>query len=224
MKKFIICLAILTCLNAYSSRARAQFVIAEVVKLVVKKVIKAIDLQVQRLQNKTIWLQNAQKTLENQLSRFRLTEISAWSEKQRQLYDGYYKELQQVKAAIAYYQRIKTLSLKQVVMVSEYQRAWNLFRADRHFKPAELEQMQKVYLGLLEASANNLDHLLLVIHPGKTQMTDQQRLEMINKTGDLLEENFSDLKQYNHQNMILSLQRSRDLNEVKTLKQYYGIH
>ncbi len=107
MKKFIICLAILTCLTAYSSRARAQFVIAEVVKLVVKKVIKAIDLQVQRLQNETIWLQNAQKTLENQLSRFRLTEISDWSEKQRRLYDGYYKELQQVKAAIAYYQRIK---------------------------------------------------------------------------------------------------------------------
>lgn len=211
-------------MSTYSRPAKAQFVIAEVVKLVVKKVIKAIDLQVQRLQNKTIWLQNAQKTLENELSKLRLTEISDWSEKQRKLYDGYYRELMQVKSVIAYYQRIKTLSMKQVAMVKEYQRAWNLFRSDKHFKPEELVQMQKVYAGLLEASARNLDQILLVINPGKTQMTDQQRLEMINKAGDLLEENFSDLKQYNNQNLILSLQRSRDLNEVNTLKRYYGIH
>lgn len=211
-------------LIGYGGQVRAQFVISEVVKLVVKKVIKAIDLKVQRLQNQTIWLQNAQKTLENELSRFRLTEISSWSDQQRKLYDGYYRELMQVKSAIAYYQRIKTLTLKQVGMVREYQRAWALFRADRHFKPEELEEMQRVYLGMLEASAKNLDQILLVINPGKTQMTDQQRLEMINKAGDLLEENFSDLKQYNHQNMILSLHRSKDLNEIETIKHYYGIH
>ncbi|WP_175270104.1 hypothetical protein [Mucilaginibacter humi] len=42
-------------------QVRAQFVIGEVIKLTVTKVIKAIDLKVQRMQNKTIWLQNAQK-------------------------------------------------------------------------------------------------------------------------------------------------------------------
>jgi hypothetical protein len=37
---------------------------------------------------------------------------------------------------------------------------------------------------------------LLVVNPGKTQMTDQQRLEAINQAGDRLDENYSDLKQY----------------------------
>ncbi|WP_295769263.1 conjugal transfer protein TraI [uncultured Mucilaginibacter sp.] len=208
-------------LLAFGTHAHAQY---QVITTVVKKVIKAIDLQVQRMQNKTIWLQNAQKTLENTLSKFRLDEISNWSEKQKKLYDEYYQELKKVKAAIAYYQRVKDLSLKQIALVSEYQRAWKLFNGDKHFRPEELAEMQKVYLGILDASAKNLDEVMLAINPGKTQMTDQQRLEMICKAGDRLDENYSDLKQYNNQNTILSLHRSKDLNEINTIKQYYGIH
>lgn len=202
---------------------RAQIPVVEAVKLVVKKVIKAVDLKVQRMQNQTIWLQNAQKTLENELSRFRLNEISNWSEKQRSLYDEYYQELWKVKSTIAYYRRIKDLTLKQVALVGEYQQAWRLFQSDKHFRIEEINEMQRVYLGILDASAKNLDQIMLVVNPGKTQMTDQQRLEAINEAGDRLDENYSDLKQYNNQNMILSLHRSKDLNEVQTIKNYYGI-
>ncbi|WDF81174.1 conjugal transfer protein TraI [Mucilaginibacter sp. KACC 22773] len=221
MKKLIIIIIVM--LTCYSSRSDAQIPIAEAVKLVVKKVIKAIDLKVQRMQNNTIWLQNAQKALENELSRFRLNEISDWSEKQRSLYDEYYRELWQIKSTIAYYQRIKDLTLQQVALVGEYQRAWKLFQSDKHFRIEEINEMQRVYLGLLDASAKNLDQIMLVVNPGKTQMTDQQRLEAINQAGDRLDENYSDLKQYNNQNMILSLHRSKDLNEVQTIKNYYGI-
>lgn len=216
MKKLIVVILFLL-----SVRSQAQY---QVITTVVKKVIKAIDLKVQRMQNKTIWLQNAQKTLENELSKFRLNEISNWSEKQKSLYSEYYEELWKVKSTIAYYQRVKGLTLKQAAMVSEYQRAWKLFQSDRHFKPEEIIQMQRVYVGILDASAKNFDQIMLVVNPGKTQMTDQQRLEAINLAGDRLDENYSDLKQYNNQNMILSLHRSKDLNEIETIKNYYGLH
>ena len=216
MKKLIVVLLVFV---TSVSQAQIPFV-----GTLVKKVIKAIDLKVQRMQNETIWLQNAQKTIENELSKFRLTEISNWSDKQRKLYNDYYQELWKVKSTITYYQRIKELTLKQLAMVSEYRRAWELFRSDKHFKPGEILQMQRVYMGILDASAKNLDQIMLVINPGKTQMTDQQRLEAINQAGDRLDENYSDLKQYNNQNMILSLHRSKDLNEIQTLKSYYGLH
>jgi len=216
MKKLIVIILLLVATNN-----QAQY---QIVTMVIKKVIKAIDLKVQRMQNNTIWLQNAQKTIENELSKFRLNEISNWSEKQRSLYEDYYQELWKVKSTIAYYQRIKELTVKQVGMVSEYQRAWKLFQSDKHFKPDEIIQMQRVYAGILDASAKNLDQIMLVINPGKTQMSDQQRLEAINQAGDRLDENYDDLKQYNNQNMILSLHRSKDLNEVQTIKNYYGLH
>ena len=45
--------------------------------------IIAVDLQVQRIQNKTIWLQNAQKTLENEMSKLKLDEITDWVQKNK---------------------------------------------------------------------------------------------------------------------------------------------
>ncbi|WP_374950075.1 conjugal transfer protein TraI [Mucilaginibacter sp.] len=207
-----------------AKKANAQFVVSEVIKLTVTKVIKAIDLKVQRMQNQTIWLQNAQKVLENQLSRLRLTEISDWTSGQRQLYSGYYDELWKVKATIAYYQRIKDLTVKQIALVTEYNRAWNLLKQDKHFSRAELSEMQKVYSGILSASVQNLDQILLVVNPGKTQMSDEQRLELVNHAGNRLDENYSDLHRFNTQNQILSLQRSKETGDTKTTQSLYGIN
>jgi hypothetical protein len=205
-------------------KANAQFVVAEVIKLTVKKVIKAIDLKVQRMQNKTIWLQNAQKVLENELSKVKLTEISGWTEEQKQLYSGYYTELWKVKSTIAYYQRIKDVTLKQAALVGQYKRAWGLFQKDNHFRPEEINYMQKVYSGILDASVQNLDQILLVINSFKTQMSDAQRLELINHASDQLDINYNDLQQFNNQNIRICLQRSRDFADTKSIKELYGIN
>ena len=53
-------------------KLEAQIDIATIIKAAVKKVIKAVDLQIQRFQNKTIWLQNVQKSLENAMSKTKL--------------------------------------------------------------------------------------------------------------------------------------------------------
>lgn len=205
-------------------KAKAQFVIGEVIKLTVTKVIKAIDLKVQRMQNKTIWLQNAQKVIENQMSKTKLTEISGWTEQQKQLYSNYYTELGNIKATISKYQRIKDITLKQAALVSEYKQAWSLFRQDSHFNPQELSYMQQVYSGILDASVKNLDEIMLVVSPAKTQMTDEQRLELINKASDHLDENYNDLHQFNNQGIQLSLQRSKDLSDTQSIKKLYGIN
>jgi hypothetical protein len=224
LKKIGISVLSITLLFSNTEKANAQFVIGEVIKLTVTKVIKAIDLKVQRMQNKTIWLQNAQKVIENQMSKTRLTEISGWTEQQRQLYSNYYTELGKIKSAISNYQRIKDITLKQAALVSEYRQAWSLFRQDNHFNPQELNYMQQVYTGILDASVKNLDEIILVVSPTKTQMTDEQRLELINNASDHLDENYNDLHQFNNQGIQLSLQRSKELNDTQSIKKLYGIN
>ncbi|MEO6520985.1 MAG: conjugal transfer protein TraI [Mucilaginibacter sp.] len=225
MKKYMVILPLsaMTLFVALPKEADAQIAIAEVIKAAIVKVIKAIDLQVQRMQNKTIWLQNAQKALENQLSKLKLDEISGWSEKQKELYGQYYTELWQVKSLIAYYERIRHITEKQAALISEYNHAWSLLRQDRHFTTEELAYMQKVYNGILQESIKNLDEILVVVNSFKTQMTDAKRIELINKAADRIDTNQSDLRQFNNQNYILSLQRAKSENEVLTLKKYYGI-
>lgn len=128
MKKYMVILPLsaVTVFVSLPKGADAQVVISQVLQETVGRVIRAIDLQVQRLQNQTIWLQNAQKTLENQLSKLKLTEISDWSQKQQDLYKGYYDELWQVKSVITYYERIKDMTKKQAALVGQYNHAWNL--------------------------------------------------------------------------------------------------
>jgi len=225
MKKYMVILPLsaMTLFVSIPKSADAQLVVAQVIKAAIAKVIRAIDLHVQSMQNQTIWLQNAQKTLENQLSKLKLTEISNWSQKQKDLFSSYYQELWQIKTAIAYYSRISEMTRKQVALVSSYDHAWNLLKSDKHFTADELAYMAKVYSGILQASVNDLDEILLVVNANKTQMPDAKRMEIVNKASDHMDTNYDDLQQFNNQNKMLSLQRASDENEVITLKKYYGI-
>lgn len=219
----ILPISAITVFVAIPKGADAQTVVGSVISSTVGRVIRAIDLKIQSMQNKTIWLQNAQKALENQLSKLKLTEISDWSSKQKDLFSQYYQELWDIKSAIAYYSKIGELTQKQVALVNAYTHSWNLLKEDTHFTSDELAYMTKVYSGILEVSVNDLDQILDVIHSGKTQMPDAARLELINRTADHMDANYNDLQQFNNQNAILSLHRAKDENEVATLKKYYGI-
>ncbi|MBO0353563.1 conjugal transfer protein TraI [Muricauda ruestringensis] len=194
-----------------------------VIKTAAKKVLRAIDLKIQRLQNKTIWLQNAQKTLENVLSKLKLTEIAEWTERQKELYQGYYQELVKVKALISYYQRIRDITKMQSEMIAEYGRVWNLLRQDDRFTPDELDYMEEVYSGMLEASLKNIDQIFLIVQAFTTQMSDASRLEIINDAADRVEQTYMDLKRFNRQNILLSLQRAKAQGELEAVRQLYGI-
>ena len=216
------------CLLLISTPARpaekiAVLPILEIVKAVTKKVIKAIDLRIQKLQNKTIWLQNAQKKVENVLSKLKLDEISDWTKKQKELYKGYYEELAKVKSVITYYQRIKEITKKQTRLVQEYERAWNLLKQDTHFIESEIVYMERVYNGILEESVKNIDQIFLILDSFTTQMSDLKRLEIINKAADEIDSNYDDLTLFNQQNIMLSLQRAKTEADVNQVKQFYGI-
>ncbi len=217
MKKLIVLVAVLISVNA-----QAQFPIAEIIKAGIKKIIVAVDLKIQKLQNKTIWLQNAQKTLENAMSKVKLTEISDWVEKQRKQYDDYFQELRKVKNILTTYQRVKDIVNDQVAMITEYKAAWAMFRQDKHFSADELNYMAEVYTGMMNESLKNIDQLFLVVNAFTTQMSDAKRMEIINAAAKGMEAGFLDLKEFNNQNKLISVQRAADKGEIEYVKKLYG--
>ncbi|TRW24219.1 conjugal transfer protein TraI [Flavobacterium zepuense] len=219
----IILLALCIWVAIPAQKAQAQIPGLDLITGAVKRVVKAMDLKIQRMQNKTIWLQNAQKTLENALSKLKLDEIADWTEKQKEQYAKYYEELAKVKAIISYYQRIRDITQKQIRLVNEYNRAWNILRQDSHFTSEEIDYMAKVYSGILEESMKNIDQITLVVESFATTMSDAKRLEIINDAADRVDENYSDLNRFNSQNAVLSLQRSKDANEAQVIKKIYGL-
>lgn len=223
MKKIIMALLLSISILAPVPEAKAQLAILEIIKAGVKKVIKAVDLKIQREQNKVIWLQNAQKVIENAMAKLKLNEISEWTDKQKKLYSGYFDELKKVRALISYYQRIKEITTTQARIVEEYRRAWSLIKLDKHFTLKEIEYIGKVYSGILEQSVRNLDQLLLVINSFKTEMSDGSRLKFMNEVSEKINGNYQDLRSFNAENVMLSVQRSKDQQEAAQVRKWYGL-
>ncbi|HNU47249.1 MAG TPA: hypothetical protein PKM40_00360, partial [Bacteroidia bacterium] len=118
---------------------------------------------------------------------------------------------------------VKDIIEQQVAMVNEYKGAWSLFRQDKNFTPEELDYMLNIYMGMMDESMKNIDQLFLVVNAYATQMTDAKRLEIINTVADNIQTQYFDLKEFNTQNKMLSLQRASELSEIEYVRKLYGL-
>lgn len=197
--------------------------ITVVITTVVKKVIRAMDLAIQRLQNETVKLQGIQKAIENAMAKLKLQEIAEWGKKQKELFEGFYDELWKIKSAISSYKKVKAVVDDQIRVVKEYRSAIELLTKDKHFSPEEIEYMLSVYTGILQESIKNVDQIHMVVNAFATQMSDGARLELLNKVSADITRNLTNLRRFTGQNIALSLNRSKDELELNFLKALYGV-
>lgn len=224
MRKYIALLLLTGVLQLSSGKLCAQTIpgIGSITGLI-NRAIKAIDLKIQRLQNKTIALQNAQKLIENAMSKLHLKDIADWAVRQKTLYEKYFQELWEVKDILASYWKVKEIIQRQVQLVSEYKNAWGRLKKDTHFSVSELDQMYRIYSGILEESLRNLDQLTIACSALTTQMSDGRRIQLIEAAGRRIERNLADLRRFNSGNIRLSLARAADLADALITRKIYGM-
>lgn len=196
----------------------AAIPIAEIIRQAVVKVIVAVDLKIQRLQNETIGLQQIQQKMENVLSESRLEEISNWSQRQKELYGDYYEGLWKVKNVLSQYQRIRDISQTQAEMLRAYQKTWNLLISSGQFSMEELNLIQSRYGAILASSVNNLGQLTELLKSFSFQISDGERLERIHLLDREMNENFRDLLGLNLQLESLNRQRTAWIQEGRSIQ------
>lgn len=197
---------------------QAAIPIAEVIRQGVKKIIVAVDLKVQRLQNETIALQQVQQNMENILSESKLAEISAWSQRQKELYGDYYEGLWKVKNVLSQFQRIRDISHTQAEMLRAYQKTWNLLVSSGRFSADELRLIQSRYGVILQSSVQNLGQLTELVKSFSFQISDAERLERIHLLDREMNRNFRDLLGLNLQLEAVNRQRNAWIQEGRTLQ------
>jgi hypothetical protein len=222
MKRFFFGLAACMALAVMpSGRADAQII--DAIEDAIKAALMAVDLGIQKVQTETVNLQDAQKAVENAMQQTQLGDITSWVQQQKDLFSEYYQELVQVKNAIATYDKVVSMIDKQAQLVKDYQTAYAAMQKDSHFSAQEISYIGSVYSGILNQSVENLKQLELVITALVTQMSDGSRLRIIDGAGARIDKNYSDLNQFTQQNILLSLQRAKDQNELDEVKLLYGI-
>lgn len=215
--------AVFTAFFLLAPQGRASAQILDIIDEAIKKALETADLQIQRLQTRTLWLQNTQKGLENSMAGGLLDDITGWVQQQDDLYSEYYNELWLVKDAFSSYSKVAALIEKQAQLLKDYQQATAAVKRDPHFSPGELTHILSVYSGILDAGIRNTARLGSVIQAFVTQMDDDGRLRIIDQTAADIDSNYSALRAYTQENSLLSMQRGRDEADIRTIKSLYGL-
>lgn len=151
------------------------------------------------------------------------TAIKDISEGNFSLHKTFLDALLEVSPAVRKYKRISDIISYQIKLVKEYKAAFNEFKNGDTFTPEEIEYLGKVYANLFKESVESLDELMVVITSGKLRMSDDERLEAIDRIYASVENQASFLKEFNSNTAMLALQRKSEKADVtlsKKLRSY----
>ncbi len=131
--------------------------------------------------------------------------------------------LLQVSPAVKKYSKVADIIRVQLKLVKEAKDALAEFRGSRQFTVAEIEYLGNVYANLLKESLKMLDELAMVVTAGKLRMSDDERLQAIDRIHDEVLEQYTFLNEFNNGTAILSLQREKEQMDIDLMRKIHGL-
>ena len=150
--------------------------------------------------------------------------IKDLSEGNFSLHKTFLDALMEVSPTVKNYKRVADIINYQVILVKEYKSSFNRFKRDNNFNQQELGYLGRVYENLFKQSLNNLDDLVTIITANKLRMSDDERLEAIDKIFDDMQDKLLFLRHFNNNTTVLAVQRAKERNDVNTMRHVYGIN
>ena len=140
------------------------------------------------------------------------------------LHKAFLDGLMQVSPTVRNYRRVADIINYQVVLVKEYRNAYDRFRRDNNFNPNELAYLSRVYDNLLKESLRNLNELTTVITAGKARMSDDERLQAIDRIYADMQDKLMFLRHFNNNTAVLAVQRAKERNDVQAIRKIHGLN
>ena len=138
------------------------------------------------------------------------------------LHKNFLDALMDVSPAVKKYKRIANIIDYQLQIVKLYKGAFNQFKEDKNFTLDEINYIGKVYINLFDESVKNLDELVMVITAGKLRMSDDERIQAIDKIYASIEDQYSFLQDFNSSTSYLSMQRQGEQTDIEMSRKILG--
>jgi hypothetical protein len=151
------------------------------------------------------------------------TTIKDISEGNFNLHKDFLDALLDVSPAVKKYKRVADIINYQVKIVKGYKAAFNQFRQDKNFTPEEIDYLGKVYSNLFNQSLKSLDELTMIITAGSLRMSDDERLQAIDRIYNEVVLQFSFLQDFNNSTAVLSIQRQKDAQDIEISRKLYEV-
>lgn len=129
-----------------------------------------------------------------------------------------------VSPTVRQYGRINDIINNQLLLVKEYQSAFNRFRASNQFSPTEISYISGVYDNLFNQSLKNLNQLVNIVTANKLRMSDDERIKAIDRLNADMDDKLQFLRSFNNSTQVLAIQRQHTQKEINSSKTLYGIN
>ena len=120
------------------------------------------------------------------------------------LHKAFLDGLMEVSPTVRNYKRVGDIVNYQIILVREYRNAYDRFQSDGNLR--------------------NLDELLVIITAGKARMSDDERLQAIDRIYADMQDKLMFLRHFNNNTTILAVQRAKERNDARTIRNIYGIN
>ncbi len=128
-----------------------------------------------------------------------------------------------VNPSVAKYKRIPDIIKYQSMLIKEYKRAFNRFKSDPNLTPDEVKYLERVYSYLVKQSLRNLEELTMIVTANKLRMSDDERIQSIDRIYFDIEGKLSFLRYFNNSTQVLVVQRAKESSEVGGMKKLYDV-
>lgn len=140
------------------------------------------------------------------------------------LHETFLDGLLEVSPTVRNYKKVGKIVSIQIAIIDKYKSALGRFSTSGLFNQGELSYLKLVYEKLFSESLRNLDELAMVITSGEARMSDDERLETIDRIHADMEDKLLFLTDFNSRGAILGLQRAREKHDADAARLLAGIN
>lgn len=150
--------------------------------------------------------------------------IKDLSEGNFNIHEAFLDKLLKVSPAVRQYHRVGKIIQLQLRLGRSSSQTIRQFASSKNFSSDEISYTKSILKRLGKSSLQNLDDLTLVLNEGKLRMSDDERLKEIDRIYlDMLDKN-QFLNYFIQQQNLLLMNKKKEMQEVKIIKENYGIN
>lgn len=139
------------------------------------------------------------------------------------LHEAFLDALLEVSPTVRNYKRVTEIIEMQIKLINEQGNAFSRYQGSGNFNGDELSYIGRVYDNLVEQSLRNLDELLVVVTAGQARMSDNERLEAIDRIYEDMQDKLMFLRDFNNNTTVLSVQRAKEHHDVQKMERLHEL-
>ena len=141
-----------------------------------------------------------------------------------QLHTVFLDELKAISPEVAQYHKIAEIIKKQKIIINHYGDFFGFINASENFNDAEIKYLKTIFDNLLNESGDYMEQLFMVITASDMNMSDDERIKVIDNLSENIDGQLNFLKSLNDQVIKISAFKDKEKKEIKELENYNGLN